>query len=148
MLAYNGSVGPTLQVEQGRDHRAHPEDGDIATTVHWHGLRPENRYHGGSARDPTADPGRRLLQLPGAVPRRRLPLVSPAHQGRTSLRRWASREPIVVEPTDAAYWPDVDCQLTMTLDDLLERGHIVPFHRSGRTVTAMGPIRQRAAHSG
>jgi hypothetical protein len=81
-------------------------------------------------------------------PRRRLPLVSPAHQGRTSLRRWASREPIVVEPTDAAYWPDVDCQLTMTLDDLLERGHIVPFHRSGRTVTAMGPIRQRAAHSG
>ena len=42
-------------------------------------------------------------------------------------------EPIVVELTDAAYWPDVDCQLTMTLDDLLvERGHIVPFHRSGR----------------
>jgi hypothetical protein len=42
-------------------------------------------------------------------------------------------EPIVVEPTDAGYWPDVDFQLTMTLDDLLvERGHIVPFHRSGR----------------
>jgi FtsP/CotA-like multicopper oxidase with cupredoxin domain len=47
MLAYNGSVpSPTLQVEQGRDHRAHPEDGDIATTVHWHGLRPEHRYDG------------------------------------------------------------------------------------------------------
>jgi hypothetical protein len=42
-------------------------------------------------------------------------------------------EPIVLEPTDAGYWPEVDCQLTMTLDDLLvERGHIVPFHRSGR----------------
>lgn len=27
---------------------------------------------------------------------------------------WASMEPIVVEPTDAAYWPDVDCQLTMS----------------------------------
>jgi hypothetical protein len=38
-----------------------------------------------------------------------------------------------VEPTDAAYWPDVECRLTMTLDDLLvEGGHIVPFHRSGR----------------
>jgi hypothetical protein len=23
-------------------------------------------------------------------------------------------EPIVVEPTDAAYWADVDCQLTMS----------------------------------
>jgi hypothetical protein len=34
---------------------------------------------------------------------------------------------------DAAYWPDVDCQLTMTLDDLLVEGrHIVSFHRSGR----------------
>ena len=47
MLAYNGSVpGPTLQVEQGRDHRDTRNDGDIATTVHWHGLRPEHRYDG------------------------------------------------------------------------------------------------------
>jgi hypothetical protein len=42
-------------------------DGDIATTVHWHYLRLEHRYDGVSARDPTADPGRRLLQLPVAV---------------------------------------------------------------------------------
>jgi hypothetical protein len=42
-------------------------------------------------------------------------------------------EPIVVEPTDAAYWPDVDCQLTMSWTNLLvERGHIGPFHQSGR----------------
>jgi FtsP/CotA-like multicopper oxidase with cupredoxin domain len=134
MLAYNGSVpSPTLQVEQGRDHRAHPEDGDIATTVHWHGLRPEHRYDGVRHETQQPIPVGGCYSCQVQFPRRRLPLVSPAHQGRTSLRRWASMEPIVVEPTDAAYWPDVDCQLTMSWTNLLvERGHIVPFHQSGR----------------
>jgi hypothetical protein len=46
---------------------------------------------------------------------------------------------IIVEPTDAAYWPAVDRQLSITLDDLLvEDGHIAPFHRAGPTFTAMG----------
>jgi FtsP/CotA-like multicopper oxidase with cupredoxin domain len=68
MLAYNGSVpGPTLQVERVEITVHTWNDGDIATTVHWHCLRLEHRYDGVSARDPTADPGRRLLQLPGAV---------------------------------------------------------------------------------
>ena len=48
MLAYNGSIpGPTLHVPQGSritvDVR---NDGDVETTVHWHGLRLENRYDG------------------------------------------------------------------------------------------------------
>ena len=46
---------------------------------------------------------------------------------------------IVVEPADPAYWPAVDRQLTLTLDDLLvEDGHIAPFRRSGPNFTAMG----------
>ena len=46
---------------------------------------------------------------------------------------------IIVEPTDPAYWPAVDRQLTLTLDDLLvEDGQIAPFHRSGPNFTAMG----------
>ena len=46
---------------------------------------------------------------------------------------------IVVEPADPAYWPAVDRELTLTLDDLLvEDGHIAPFSRSGPTFTAMG----------
>src|SRR4051812_22548264 len=48
MLAYNGSIpGPTLRVPQGAritvDVR---NDGDVETTVHWHGLRLENRFDG------------------------------------------------------------------------------------------------------
>jgi len=46
MLAYNGSVpGPTLMVRQGSRVTIDViNDGDIEATVHWHGLRLDNRY--------------------------------------------------------------------------------------------------------
>ena len=48
MLGYNGSIpGPTLKVAQGTEIVVHVENhGDLDTTVHWHGLRLENRYDG------------------------------------------------------------------------------------------------------
>ena len=48
MLGYNGSVpGPTLKVPQGSELLVHVTNhGDLDTTVHWHGLRLENRYDG------------------------------------------------------------------------------------------------------
>ena len=48
MLAYNGSVpGPTLHVDQGSELTVQvTNDGDVEATVHWHGLRLENRYDG------------------------------------------------------------------------------------------------------
>src|SRR5215216_8030746 len=48
MLAYNGSIpGPTLKVQQGSEMIVHVENhGDLDTTVHWHGLRLENKYDG------------------------------------------------------------------------------------------------------
>ena len=48
MLAYNGSVpGPTLKVQQGSEIEVNViNDGDLEATVHWHGLRLENRYDG------------------------------------------------------------------------------------------------------
>jgi hypothetical protein len=48
MLAYNGSVpGPTLRVPQGSELVVNAvNEGDLETTVHWHGLRLENRYDG------------------------------------------------------------------------------------------------------
>ena len=53
MLAYNGSVpGPTLRVHQGSELVVNAiNEGDLEATVHWHGLRLENRYDG-SPRDP------------------------------------------------------------------------------------------------
>src|SRR6266566_2761346 len=48
MLGYNGSIpGPTLKVRQGSEVIVHvTNDGDLETTVHWHGLRLENKYDG------------------------------------------------------------------------------------------------------
>ena len=48
MLGYNGSIpGPTLKVRQGSEVIVHvTNDGDLDTTVHWHGLRLENKYDG------------------------------------------------------------------------------------------------------
>ena len=48
MLAYNGSIpGPTLKVKEGAEVVVNVENqGDMEATVHWHGLRLENRYDG------------------------------------------------------------------------------------------------------
>src|SRR3954464_4246552 len=48
MLAYNGSIpGPTLKVVQGSEIEVNVINrGDLEATVHWHGLRLENRYDG------------------------------------------------------------------------------------------------------
>src|SRR4029453_3351809 len=48
MLGYNGSVpGPPLRVQQGSEIIVHVENhGDLDATVHWHGLRLENKYDG------------------------------------------------------------------------------------------------------
>ena len=48
MLAYNGSIpGPTLQVPQDSEIEIDVINrGDLEATVHWRGLRLENRYDG------------------------------------------------------------------------------------------------------
>ncbi len=48
MLAYDGSIpGPMLHVDQGSEVTVNVKnDGDLEATVHWHGLRLENRYDG------------------------------------------------------------------------------------------------------
>ena len=48
MLAYNGSIpGPTLRVRQGSEVLVNViNEGDMEATVHWHGLRLDNRSDG------------------------------------------------------------------------------------------------------
>jgi FtsP/CotA-like multicopper oxidase with cupredoxin domain len=46
---------------------------------------------------------------------------------------------ILVEPADPDYWPPVNRELTVTLDDiLLENGRVAPFSRTKTTHAAMG----------
>src|SRR5256885_17026067 len=140
MLAYNGSIpGPILHVDQGSEITVQTtNDGDIEATVHWHGLRLENRYDGvpqeTQAPIPIGGTFTYKLQFPDAG----LYWYHP-HMREDFAQEMGLYGTIVVEPSDPSYWPAVDRQLTLTLDDLLvEGGHIAPFRRSGPTFTAMG----------
>jgi len=139
MLAYNGSIpGPTLKVREGSEIVVNIENrSDMEATVHWHGLRLENRYD-----------GTHETQQPMAV-------------GETFCARVRFRDPgvywyhphiredygqemglygnVIVEPADPDYWPPVHREILLTLDDvLLEDGRVAPFSRAGTTHSAMG----------
>ena len=140
MLAYNGSIpGPILHVDQGSEITVEvTNEGDVEATVHWHGLRLENRYDG-VPHDTQAPIGigetfTYKVQFPDAGFYWYHPHIREDFGLEMGLYGT-----IIVEPTDATYWPEVDRQLSITLDDLLvEDGHIATFNKAGPNFTAMG----------
>ncbi len=139
MLAYNRSIpGPTLRVRQGSELVVNVvNEGDLETTVHWHGLRLANRYDG------TAQT-QRPIPVGGAFAYR-LDFPDPGvYWYHPHIREDYGQEMglygnIVVVPSAPDYWPAVNRELTLTLDDiLLEDGKVAPFRRSTSTHTAMG----------
>ena len=140
MLSYNGSIpGPTLHVDQGSEITVNAtNDGDVEATVHWHGLRLENRYDGVPEETQAPIPlgGTFIYSL--RFPDPGLYWYHP-HIREDFAQEMGLYAPIIVEPSDPSYWPPVDRQLTVTLDDvLIEDGKLAPFRRSGPTHTAMG----------
>ena len=139
MLAYNGSIpGPTLKVQQDSEVVVHVENqGDTDATVHWHGLRLENRYD-----------GTHETQAPILVGDRFSARVTFPDPGvywyHPHIREDYGQEMglygnIVVEPAEADYWPPANREVLLTLDDiLLEEGEVAPFSRSETTYSAMG----------
>jgi FtsP/CotA-like multicopper oxidase with cupredoxin domain len=140
MLGYDGSIpGTTLHVDQGSEITVRvANDGDVETTVHWHGLRLENRYDGVPEETQAPIP-------PGGTFDYRLRFPDPGlywyhpHIREDYAQEMGLYAPIVVEPSDLSYWPPADRHMTITLDDvLIEDGKLAPFRRSGSTFTAMG----------
>jgi FtsP/CotA-like multicopper oxidase with cupredoxin domain len=139
MLAYNGSIpGPTLKVPQGAEIEVRIENqGDLADTVHWHGLRLENRYDGTHETQQPMEPGESFTA--------RLAFPDPgAYWYHPHVREDYGQEMglygnILVEPADTDYWPAAHRELPLTLDDvLLEDGRVGPFSRTETTHAAMG----------
>jgi FtsP/CotA-like multicopper oxidase with cupredoxin domain len=140
MLAYNGSIpGPTLHVDEGSEITVHVTNaGDVEATVHWHGLRLENKYDG--VPDETQEP------IPvGGEFTYKLQFQDPGfYWYHPHIREDFGLElglygTILVEPSDPEYWPPVDRHLAITLDDLfVEGGQIAPFSTAGPTFVAMG----------
>src|ERR671925_355321 len=139
MLAYNGSIpGPVLRLPEGsRVDVDIVNEGDMEATVHWHGLRLENRYdgtHETQAAIPVGGTYTARIEVPD-------PGVYWYHP---HIREDYGQEMglygnILVEPAAADYWPPVDRELALTLDDiLLEDGKVAPFSRAETTYAAMG----------
>jgi FtsP/CotA-like multicopper oxidase with cupredoxin domain len=141
MLSYNGSIpGPTLRVQQGSEISVNvTNDGDIDTTVHWHGLRLDNRYDGvpHDTQDPIS-PGDE-----GYTHRLRFPDAGVfwyhPHLREDYAQEMGLYANVIVVPSEADYWPPVDREVVYTLDDiLLEDGKMVPFSPHGPDHVAMG----------
>src|SRR6266511_1953685 len=140
MLGYNGSIpGPTLHVDQGSEITVQvTNDGDVEATVHWHGLRLENRYDGVPHEIQAPIPIGGTFTYKVKFPDTGFYWYHPHIREDFGLEMGLYGT-IIVEPADPSYWPVVDRQFSITLDDLLvEDGHIAPFHRSGPNYTAMG----------
>jgi FtsP/CotA-like multicopper oxidase with cupredoxin domain len=139
MLSYNGSIpGPTLKVAQGSEVEVNVINrGDLEATVHWHGLRLENRYdgtHQTQAPIPVGEsfPSRVTFPDPGVY------WYHP-HIREDYGQEMGLYGNVLVVPADPEYWPPVHREILLTLDDvLIENGTVAPFSRSETTHTAMG----------
>jgi len=139
MLAYNGSIpGPTMRVREGSSLVVNVvNEGDLEATVHWHGLRLENRYD-----------GTHETQAPipvGGTFSYRIEFPDPGiYWYHPHIREDYGQElglygNILVVPAERDYWPPVHRELLLTLDDvLIEDGKIAGFSRSETTYAAMG----------
>jgi FtsP/CotA-like multicopper oxidase with cupredoxin domain len=140
MLGYNGSIpGPTVKVKQGSEIVVNVTNhGDLDTTVHWHGLRLENRYDGvpHETQKPVPVGGSFTYRL--QFPDPGLYWYHP-HIREDYTQELGLYGNILVVPADPDYWPPVNSEAVLTLDDLLlEDGKIAPFSPSETTHTAMG----------
>jgi FtsP/CotA-like multicopper oxidase with cupredoxin domain len=139
MLAYNGSIpGPTLKAREGSTITVHVTNrGDLDATVHWHGIRLENRYdgtHETQAPIPVGETFRYEVHLPDPGVYWYHPHIREDYGQELGLYG-----NILVVPADPEYWPPVDRELLLTLDDVLvEEGRIAPFGASETTHVAMG----------
>jgi len=139
MLSYNGSIpGPTLKIPQGGTITVRVTNhGDLDATVHWHGLRLENRFdgtHDTQAPIPVGESFTYEVHVPDAG----------AYWYHPHIREDYGQElglygNILVTPSEAEYWPAANRELLLTLDDvLIEEGRIAAFSESETTHVAMG----------
>jgi FtsP/CotA-like multicopper oxidase with cupredoxin domain len=139
MLAYNGSIpGPTLRVPEGAEVIVDIEnEGDLEATVHWHGLRLDNRYDG-------THETQEVMPIGGRYTARVAFPDSGVYWYHPHIREDYGQElglygNCIVVPAAADYWPPVHRELALTLDDvLIEDGQIAAFGPDETTYAAMG----------
>ena len=140
MLSYNGSIpGPTLRVRQGSEITVNVRnDADTPATVHWHGLRLDNRYdgvpHETQVPIPVGEEFAYRLRFPDAGVYWYHPHVREDYG--LDMGLYGN---LVVDPAEDDYWAPVNREVVVTLDDVLvEDGRIAPYNVDGPNFVAMG----------
>ena len=139
MLAYNGSIpGPTLRVRQDSEIEVDVvNEGDMDATVHWHGLRLDNRFDGTHETQAPIPIGGRFTS--------RVMFPDPGvYWYHPHIREDYGQEMglygnVLVESPDPDYWGPAHRELVLTLDDILiENGQVAAFSQSETNYAAMG----------
>jgi hypothetical protein len=137
MLAYNRSIGADAAGREGSAHGERRQRGRSRATVHWHGIRLENRYdgtHETQAPIPVGETFTYEVELPDPGVYWYHPHIREDYGQELGLYG-----NILVVPAEAEYWPPAHRELLLTLDDVLvEDGRIAAFSASETTHVAMG----------
>lgn len=140
MLGYNGSIpGPTLRVPEGAEITINLKNGgDIGTTLHAHGVRMDNAFDG--------VPGVTQNEIaPGETFAYKLKFSDPGiywyhpHVRTDYTLESGLYANIIVTPKDASYWPPVNREIPLMLDDIaLDKNDLLPFDANTSNHTLMG----------
>ena len=131
MFAYNGQIpGPLLKVKQGSSIYVNFTNNlDMETTVHWHGIRLENRFDGvPDVTQKAVKPGESFLYKLD-FPDEGIYWYHP-HMRDDIGQELGLYGNILVEPRSRNYFNPVDQEAALFLDDIkIVKGDVEPFSR-------------------
>jgi FtsP/CotA-like multicopper oxidase with cupredoxin domain len=139
MLAYNGSIpGPTLRVRRDSEIDVNVvNEGDMEATVHWHGLRLDNRFDGTHETQAPIPVGGGFTSTV-AFPDPGVYWYHP-HIREDYGQEMGLYGNVLVDSPDPDFWGPAHREVVLTLDDILiEDGKVAAFSRSQTNYAAMG----------
>jgi FtsP/CotA-like multicopper oxidase with cupredoxin domain len=140
MLGYNGSVpGPVLRIPQGAEITVRlTNNGDIATTLHSHGVRMENKFDGVPDMTQKAINHGETFEYKLKFPDAGVFWYHPHVRTDYALESGLYGN-YIVTPTDTAYWSPVNREIPIMLDDIaLDKNGLLPFSKDTVDHTLMG----------
>src|SRR3989344_2687551 len=140
MLAYNGQIpGPLLKVKQGSSAYINFTNNiDIPTTVHWHGIRLENKYYGTPkvTQEPVNSGESFLYRID--FPDEGMYWYHP-HFREDIQQELGLYGNILVEPNDENYFNKADNEVSLFLDDIqMQNGAVSGFNANYADQALMG----------
>ncbi len=140
MYGFNGQYpGPLIRVTQGAEiHVRFTNNIELPTTVHWHGIRLDNRFDGvPDVTQPPVKPGETFwytIRFPDAG----IYWYHP-HMREDIQQDMGLYGNLMVDPTDPDYYSPVNREEFLVLDDLLMDGDtLIPYGKENADFAIMG----------